>query len=204
MFFHIIVICFLWSSKPPLRLPFDTTRVLSLRGQLKATKRRFALKMKMVRNHEKRWVLLMALVSALLLGASETYAFAQSTTTTSAKEQLRASIRSGAPTGQFTYQNKAGKTVTISYAKGQITAVNGTQLTLKETNGASQTFTLSANTKVKIDRKLDNAGDLQPGMKALLTSKQKQGQQPEVKRVAAHTPQSTSSTGTTSSSTASG
>jgi hypothetical protein len=165
--------------------------------------------MKICGIQNKRWILLLALVSALLLGASETYAFAQPTTATAkeAKQQLRASVRSGAPTGQFTFQNKAGKTVTINYAKGLITAVDGAQLTLEESDGVSQTFTLSSATKVKIDKKLDTAGDLQPGMKALLISKQKEGQQPDVKRVKAHTPRSTSSQaagGTTSPSTVSG
>lgn len=127
-----------------------------------------------------KWILLLAVVSALLLGASATYALAQSSTPSSLKGWVRNGLRNGNPQGELN--------VTLGYAKGVITDVQDGELTLKESDGTNQTFPLSSSTKVRANRQSATSGDLQPGMKALVHTVQPEGQQLEVKSVWAHTP----------------
>ena len=132
-----------------------------------------------------KWILLLAVllavVSALLLGASATYALAaQSVKPSSLKGWVRNGIRNGRPQGELN--------VTLGYAKGVITDVQDSELALKESDGTNQTFPLSSSTKVRASKQSATSGDLQTGMKALVRSVQPEGQQLEVTRVWAHTP----------------
>lgn len=72
---------------------------------------------------------------------------------------IRRELRRNVLHGQVVVRTKEG-TQTVAVQRGQITAVSPTSLTVKSTDGFSQTWQLGKDTRVRVDKKKSDAAAL--------------------------------------------
>lgn len=141
----------------------------------------------------------MAAIAALMLGVGAAYAATQpaqasqdnpnGATSAPHKQEMKGKhvrFHRGVR-GQAVVKDKQapGGFATVAFAKGEITAVNGSQISVKEADGTSQNFTLNSATRVRLDKKESSATNLKAGMRVMVLTKQVNGQPAQVTGVAA-------------------
>ena len=118
----------------------------------------------------------LALACVLLLSLGASYALA-------AQQQPTTGGGTSASKGAKTDKKQRHKD------KGVITAARGDKVAIKKADGENQTFTLGSKTKFRVNGdKEAAAGDLKPGMKTTVVTREASDGSEKVKKVRAHTP----------------
>ena len=144
----------------------------------------------------KGWILALAAVCLVLLGTGVAYAQSQPTNQGAESQgnpgvgaKIFRAFLSRTVRGDIVVQDKGSPDglATVSFTRGEITSADNGQITIKEADNQTQTFTLNSGTKVRVDRKPGSASDLKPGMQAVAFTKQVTGQSAELRGIGART-----------------
>ena len=87
---------------------------------------------------------------------------------TPAALRLGANLLNRVERGDLTLRAKGGTFVQVHYERGQITAVSAGSITITGPDGKGATFTVTANTKVRSQGKLEAIGDLHTAQNAMV------------------------------------
>lgn len=87
---------------------------------------------------------------------------------TPAALRLGANLLNRVVRGDLTLRAKGGTFVQVHYERGQITAVSAGSITITGPDGKGATFTVTANTKVRSQGKLEAIGDLHTAQNAMV------------------------------------
>jgi hypothetical protein len=82
------------------------------------------------------------------------------------KGELLAKLRGRVLHGQFVVLGKEDKPTTVAEQRGTVDAVSPTSITLTSKDGFKQTYAVTSDTKVRVDKKKSAIGDVKTGQTA--------------------------------------
>jgi Domain of unknown function (DUF5666) len=100
--------------------------------------------------------------------AADTAAQVDEAALTPAALRLGANLLNRVERGDLTLRAKGGTFVQVHYERGQITAVSAGSITITGPDGKGASFTVTANTKIRSQGKLEAIGALQMGQNAMV------------------------------------